>query len=59
MTYIFRKMTELEKKFNLLEHETKERYKKTIEEVGILKKLNVPCLKFPFRALGQRIRDSL
>jgi len=26
------KMTELEKKFNLLEHETKERYKKTIEE---------------------------
>merc|ERR1711931_620260 len=25
-------MTELEKKFNLLEHETKERYKKTIEE---------------------------
>merc|ERR1711990_676875 len=27
-----RKMTELETKFNLLEHETKERYKKTIEE---------------------------
>jgi hypothetical protein len=25
-------MTELDKKFNLLEHETKERYKKTIEE---------------------------
>lgn len=52
-------MTELEKKFNLLEHETKERYKKTIEEVGILKKLNVPCLKFICRDLGQRIRDSL
>ena len=27
-------MTELEKKFDLLQHETKERYKKTIEEVG-------------------------
>ena len=31
--YILENMTELEKKFNLLEHETKERYKKTIEEV--------------------------
>ena len=29
-------MAELEQKFDLLHHETKERYKKTIEEVGLI-----------------------